>query len=183
MASSRRKLQALLDAAHQNSRRNRYDFEPSKCEVVVFGGRDDAPPSAAKSALNLGVPLKASSEFRYLGVRIARQVETRGAARTVSELRRRELIDKVRGEGKRMNLLKVTAADPVMNPLDTRQVYLGNCLGPHLYAAASEVRGLSELADSMQVEAGRMSVSVCLLRCVCACVCMCVCGGGSIARL
>jgi hypothetical protein len=39
LASSRRKLQALLDAAHQNSRRNRYDFEPSKCEVVVFGGR------------------------------------------------------------------------------------------------------------------------------------------------
>ena len=157
MASSRRKLQALLDAAHQNSRRNRYDFEPSKCEVVVFGGRNDAPPSAARSALNLGgVPLKASSEFRYLGVRIARQVETRGAARTISELRRRELIDKVRGEGKRMNLLKVTAADPVMTPLDTRQVYLGNCLGPHLYAAASEVRGLSELADSMQVEAGRI---------------------------
>jgi hypothetical protein len=55
-----------------------------------------------------------------------------------------------------MNLLKVTAADPVMTPLDTRQVYLGNCLGPHLYAAASEVRGLSELADSMQVEAGRI---------------------------
>ncbi len=75
MASSRRKLQTLLDAAHQNSRRNRYDFEPSKCEVVVFGGRDDAPPSAARSALSLGgVPLKASSEFRYLSVRIARQV-------------------------------------------------------------------------------------------------------------
>ena len=52
-----------------------------------------------------------------------------------------------------MNLLKVTAADPVMTPLDTRQVYR---LGPHLYAAASEVRGLSELADSMQVEAGRI---------------------------
>ena len=92
--------------------------------------------------LNLGgVPLKASSEFRYLGVRIARQVETRGAARTISELRRRELIAKVRGEGKRINQLTVTEADPVMTPLDTRQVYLGNCLGPHLYAAASEVRG------------------------------------------
>ena len=98
--------------------------------------------TAARSVLNLGgVPLKASSEFRYLGVRIARQVETRGAARTISELRRRELIAKVRGEGKRINLLTVTEADPVMTPLDTRQVYLGNCLGPHLYAAASEVRG------------------------------------------
>jgi hypothetical protein len=52
---------------------------------TVFGGRDDEPPSAARSALNLGgAPLKASS---------ARQVETRGAARTVSELRRRELIE------------------------------------------------------------------------------------------
>ena len=77
-------------------------------------------------------------------------------SRTVSELRRRELIDKVRGEGKRTNLLKVTAADPVMTPLDTRQVCLGHCLGPQLYAVASEVRGLSELADSMQVEAGRI---------------------------
>ena len=55
-----------------------------------------------------------------------------------------------------MNLLRVSAADPVMTPLDTRQVYLGNCLGPHLYAAASEVRGLSELADAMQRDAGRI---------------------------
>ncbi len=78
----------------------------------MFGGRGDALPSAARAALNLGcASLKVLSEFRYLGVRIARQVETRGAARTLSELRRRELIDKVRGEGKRMNLLKVTAAD------------------------------------------------------------------------
>ena len=55
-----------------------------------------------------------------------------------------------------MNLLKVTSADPFMTLLDTRQVYLGYCLGPHLYAAASEVRGLCELADSTQVEAGRI---------------------------
>ena len=87
---------------------------------------------------------------------MARQVETRGAARTMAEVRRRELIDKVHGEGKSMNLLRVSAADPVMTPLDTRQVYLGNCLGPHLYAAASEVRGLSELADAMQRDAGRI---------------------------
>ena len=77
-------------------------------------------------------------------MRIARKVETRGAARTVSELRRRELIDKVRGEGKRMNLLKVTAADPVVTPLDTRQVYLGHCLGPHMYAAAAAAAGLPQ---------------------------------------
>ena len=103
-----------------------------------------------------GEPLKISPEFRYLGVQMARQVETRGAARTMAEVRRRELIDKVHGEGKSMNLLRVSAADPVMTPLDTRQVYLGNCLGPHLYAAASEVRGLSELADAMQRDAGRI---------------------------
>jgi hypothetical protein len=76
-------------------------------------------------------PLKISPEFRYLGVQMARQVETRGAALTMAEVRRRELIDKVHGEGKRMNLLRVSAADPVMTPLDTRQVYLGNCLESH----------------------------------------------------
>ena len=47
-----------------------------------------------------GEPLKISPEFRYLGVQMARQVETRGAARTMAEVRRRELIDKVHGEGK-----------------------------------------------------------------------------------
>ena len=36
-----------------------------------------------------GEPLKISPEFRYLGVQMARQVETRGAARTMAEVRRR----------------------------------------------------------------------------------------------
>ena len=35
-----------------------------------------------------GEPLKISPEFRYLGVQMARQVETRGAARTMAEVRR-----------------------------------------------------------------------------------------------
>ena len=43
MASSPGGLQALLDAAFADSRRNVYRFSTEKSEVVVFGASRDAP--------------------------------------------------------------------------------------------------------------------------------------------
>ncbi|MBM3273262.1 reverse transcriptase family protein [Candidatus Kaiserbacteria bacterium] len=157
IAESAEGLQHMLNAAQQHARRDRFDFEPDKCEVVVFGAERDDRTDWDCSVFYLdGHLLRRSEEFRYLGVPMHRHVKVHHGVLTMSEARRRNLLEKVHGEGRRLNLLRVSAADPVMTPLDTRMIYLGIIEGIHHYAAASEVRGLSELADALQIDAARI---------------------------
>ena len=147
-------LQQMLDAAYQHSRRDRFDFEPSKCEVVVYGSKKDAG-AADESVFYLNSDkLKKSNVFRYLGAPIEQVV--RANALRMPAARRKELLDKVYGGGRRLNILRVSAADPVMTPLDTRMIFLGTIAGLNHYASASEVRGLSRMLDTLQVDAGRV---------------------------
>jgi len=158
MAESAEGLQRMLDAAFRHSRRDRFNFEPDKCEIVVFTtARDAGAPEESKFYLD-GQELRKSDEFKYLGVPVHRLVKVGGKVLTISEARRRNLVDKIKGEGRRLNLLRVSAADPVMTPLDTRMIYFGNIEGFHHYAAASEVRGLSKLADAIQIDSARIMV-------------------------
>jgi hypothetical protein len=93
-------LQRMLDAAHRHSRRDRFDFEPSKSEVVVFHGRSDpgaAPGAVGGAVFRLGrTARKQVDGFLYLGVPMHRWIRLGG---TMSAARRMRVQDKIRGGG------------------------------------------------------------------------------------
>ncbi len=43
----------MLDAAYEDSRKNRYKFSPTKCEVVIFHAAEDAA-DVVRYGFNLG---------------------------------------------------------------------------------------------------------------------------------
>ena len=121
-----------------------------KSEVVVFGASRDAPHRRLWNFTLGGEPVRVSSGFRYLGVELQQDVEV-GIARPVAEARRTAVLARVASE--RMNLLRVTAASPLLTPLDSRQVYCGSVRGVIDYCSAISVLG--DWAESEDVQPRR----------------------------
>ena len=157
LAESPSGLQAMLDAAYEDSRKNRYKFSPTKCEVVIFHAAEDAA-DVVRYGFNLGgTAVRLSDYFRYLGVKVSGRVVLHHAEHTTPE-RLQALEASIHGPHGGMNMVHASARLEALTALEHRQFIFGHVLGVLGYCSSFMGRAPFPYGEDIQDEAARIAL-------------------------
>jgi hypothetical protein len=157
IAESAAGLQRMLDAAFDDSRKNRYKFSATKCEVVIFHAAADEA-SIVRHGFHLGgVVLQLSAGFQYLGVRINGCLALRRDAHTTPD-RQAMLEEKIHGPHGGINMVHASARLEALTALEHRQFIFGHVLGVLGYCSSFLARAPCPYGEDVQDEAARIAM-------------------------
>jgi hypothetical protein len=140
----------MLDAAYEDSRKNRYKFSPTKCEVVIFHAAD-----VIRYGFNLGgTALRLSDYFRYLGVKVSGRVVLHYAENTTPE-RLQALEASIHGPHGGMNMVHASAR---LEALTARQFIFRHVLGVLGYCSSFMGHAPFAYGEDIQDEAARIAL-------------------------
>ena len=154
LATTKTGLQRMLDAAAGEMRRARMRFNPKKCKVVVFRGRNDPPPDAE---VYLGETcLEVVPSFRYLGVELDQHILT--PARVGVHPTQGAVVEaKMR---RRAGIVYTASRSKALTPIECRQLYLSQQLTCAEYCCGITVRGVWPEVERLQLAAARVIIGL-----------------------
>ena len=157
LAESPSGLQAMLDAAYEDSRKNRYKFNSTKCEVVIFHAATDAANIVRCSFQLGGSTIRRNDGFRYLGVEVSGCVVLHHGEHTTSE-RLAALDHSIHGLHGGMNMVHASARLEALTALEHRQFIFGHVLGVLGYCSSFMARAPFPYGEDIQDEAARVAL-------------------------